>query len=156
MSADNEILARCMELAYESMSRGDLPFGAVVTYNGHIIAEAHNTGKTDITGHAEVNALRKVIEHMTDVDITTCTLYSNFEPCAMCSYLIRDYGIQRVVFSVASPHLGGTSKWPILRDNIRPEFTMKHIAEAPEITHSNFNEECSELFDSLNWKMHRK
>ena len=51
-----------------------------------------------------------------------CTLYTNIEPCAMCSYCIRESWVGRVVYALGSPVMGGLSKWNILRDqeNVRP------------------------------------
>ena len=45
-----------------------------------------------------------------------CTLYSNVEPCAMCSYCIRETRIRKVVYAIRSPIMGGHSKWRILQD----------------------------------------
>ncbi len=44
------------------------------------------------------------------------TLYSNVEPCAMCSYCIRETRIGRVVYAIRSPIMGGYSKWKLLQD----------------------------------------
>ena len=35
----------------------------------------------------------------------------------MCSFMIREYRIKKVVFSVLSPLMGGYSKWKILQDD---------------------------------------
>lgn len=153
---DRKYIKHCLDLADKSMKSGDLPFGALVVYNGSILVEATNTGLRELTGHAEVNALKIVVEQMPDIDISECTLYTNFEPCAMCSYVIRDFGVKRVVFSAYSPHLGGYSKWPILQDEIRPEFTSRGGTKPPEVIGGVLEEQCNELFDSLHWLMHRK
>ncbi len=156
MNNDKKYISRCIELASESLKSGDLPFGALITCDEKIIAESGNTGLTDITGHAEINVMRKVIEGMPNIDITNCTLYTNFEPCAMCSYVIRDYGLKRVVFAVFSPHLGGHSKWNILHEPIKPEFTSKKATKTPEVRGGVLESECAEIFDGLKWKMHHR
>lgn len=48
-------------------------------------------------------------------DLSACTLYTIVEPCAMCSFAIRETRIGRVVFSIKSPMMGGLSKWNVLR-----------------------------------------
>ena len=154
MKQDEKYISRCIQLGLQSLESGDLPFGALITCDGEVIAESCNTGKKDITGHAEINVMRKVIEGMPDINIAECTLYTNFEPCAMCSFMIRDYGIKRVVFSVFSPYLGGHSKWNILHEPIRPEFTSNGSDRVPEVRGGVLEKECSEIFDGLNWKMH--
>jgi len=154
MSDDKQFIRRCNELALESYKNGDLPFGALITKDDKILAEGYNTGLVDITGHAEINVLRKVIQDMPEIDITKCTLYTNFEPCAMCSYIIRDYGVSKVVYSVASPHLGGHSKWGVLTDYIQPKFTSRKNLKPPEIISGVLEAECSRIFDKLGWEMH--
>ncbi len=154
MEVHEKFIAQCNKLALESYSNGDLPFGALITQNDMIIVQAHNTVLCDLTGHAEINAIKKVIREFPDVNLSECTLYSNFEPCAMCAYMIRDYDLARVVYAVASPHLGGHSRWKILTDPIRPKFTYRESSQVPEIIAGVLEKECSRIFDELGWEMH--
>jgi len=147
-------LEQCNVLARESHQAGDLPFGALLEKNGEIVATGHNTGLVDITGHAEVNAIRDFLERHNVKDLRECTLYTNFEPCAMCSFIIRDYGLKRVVFSVPSPYLGGSSRWTILADAVPEPFTSQGREYGPEIIGGILQEVSQEIFDKLGWKMH--
>ena len=103
MNLDEKYIRRCIELATESHKKGDHFFGALITHKDKIIVESLNTGKTDITGHAEVSAMKQLRKKFPEIPFSECTLYSSFEPCAMCSFLIRDTGIGKVVFSARSP-----------------------------------------------------
>ncbi len=49
-------------------------------------------------------------------DFSQYTTYSNFEPCAMCSFSIRELKFKRVVFALPSPNMGGYTRWDILQD----------------------------------------
>ncbi len=150
-------MRRCIVLAEESQQGGDLPFGALVVLDGNVIAEAKNTAVTlrDITGHAEANVLREVFQKFPTVDFSRCTLYSNFEPCAMCSFLIRDIGIGTVVYGAKSPHLGGHSRWDILsQTSLRSEFTTSALSTPPLIIGGMCKDEIDATFDRLAWKMH--
>ncbi len=154
---DEKFIKECIDLSQKSYENSDLPFGAVIVYDEKIIAEGLNTGLTDITGHAEINAIKKVLKKYPDIDWTKCTLYSNFEPCAMCSFVIRDIGIGRIVFSSPSPHLGGFSKWDILTNkNLNSEFTTKQNSTPPKITKGILRKEAEKIFNKLQWKMHKK
>ncbi len=144
----------CMDLASESLASGDLPFGSVLVQDGVVVAQGLNTGLVDITGHAEINAVKDFLSRKQKKELRECTLYTNFEPCVMCSFIIRDYGIKRVVFSVASPHLGGHTRWNILSAGISEPFTSQGIKDGPEIIGGVLAEEGSVLFDNLSWKMH--
>ena len=102
---DEKFIRRTIELANQSLSEGDYPFGAALVIDGVIAAEGKNTAKRgDITGHAEINAIKMALAANKDLDLSNCTLYSNFEPCPMCSFAIRDYEIGRVVYSMPSPY----------------------------------------------------
>ncbi len=154
---DEQMIKRCLELAKESRAEGDFPFGAVVTKGREIVAEAKNCGLKDVSGHAEINALRKVAQNVTKGSLSEYTLYSNFEPCAMCSFAMRDVGIGRVVFSAYSPHLGGYSKWNILKNkDIRPEFTSRRSPNPPEVVGGILEKESKKIFDDLDWVIHKK
>lgn len=156
MNADEFLMHRCIELAQESLRIGDLPFGALLTRGGDVVAEAVNTGLKDITGHAEINVIKKALENDPEIDFSQCSLYTNFEPCAMCSFVIRDYGIGRVVFGAPSPHLGGFSKWDILKNSPLPaEFTSRAYASPPEIVPCVLSDEARAIFDRLDWRMHK-
>lgn len=43
-------------------------------------------------------------------DLSGCLLYTNAEPCILCSYAIRHYKIDTVVFSNYVGELGGTKQ----------------------------------------------
>lgn len=103
-------------LSKMSVARGDAPFGSVVTKNGRAVSEASNDKNTRINHHAEILALNKAADILGTTDLTGCTLYTNCEPCPMCAFMIREHKISRVVFALASPFMGGFSKWNILTD----------------------------------------
>ena len=69
-----------------------------------------------MTRHAEVIALSGAQRAVSREQLRRCTLYTNVEPCAMCSYCIREAWVGRVVYAIGSPVMGGLSKWNILRD----------------------------------------
>jgi len=150
-------IKRCFELAQKSVELGDHPFGALITdSDGEIIAEGINSGKNDVTGHAEVNAIKSMIAVDLDKkDYSGYTLYTNFEPCAMCSFVIRDVGIGRVVFSARSPFWGGLSRWDILKsEDIRPEFTTFGSSAVPEVIPGVLSDVANKNFSDLGWLMH--
>jgi tRNA(Arg) A34 adenosine deaminase TadA len=103
---DRRLLLRAIELARLAREHGNHPFGAlVVAGDGSIVAEAENTvGSDGPTGHAELNAVRAVV----DVDAATragATIYSSTEPCAMCAGSIYWAGIGRVVYALGEDAL---------------------------------------------------
>lgn len=85
---------------------------------GKIVAESTNrvASEQDVTRHAEVVAISQAQKVLGSVSLADCVLYSTFEPCAYCSYAIRESRIGRVVFALYAPFTGGHSKWNVLTD----------------------------------------
>ena len=112
------MMERCIELSRTAIGEGEYPFGSVVALGGRIVAEAINRTKrdNDVSRHAEVIALAQAQKLLSPGELAQATIYSNVEPCAMCSYCIREAWIGRVVYALRSPVMGGLSKWNILRD----------------------------------------
>ncbi|MBC7435732.1 MAG: nucleoside deaminase [Bdellovibrionales bacterium] len=101
--SDAHYLQMAIGWARMARERGDRPFGAViVSHEGRVLAEACcNTSESgDCTGHAELNAVRKVSPHISREVLTTATLYSSVEPCMMCAGAIFWSSIGRVVYGM--------------------------------------------------------
>jgi len=86
---------------------GDVPFGAVVVYEGQVIAAAHNSEhlETDITSHAETKAISAACHALGRRDLSGCTLYSSNEPCLMCATAAFYGCIPRIVYAVSRDDL---------------------------------------------------
>jgi tRNA(adenine34) deaminase len=114
---DLAMMARCIALSRQAISEGEFPFACVICKDGDILAETTNRVRRegDVTRHAEMIAMSEAQKKL-GKKLSGCTLYTNVEPCAMCSYCIRETRIKRVVYSIPSPMMGGVSKWQILND----------------------------------------
>jgi tRNA(adenine34) deaminase len=105
---DLESLRGSIEVARQAREHGNHPFGALlVDEAGGILERAENTVITgrDITEHAEMNLIRMAVQTLAPESLERCTLYSNAEPCPMCSGAIFWSGIGRVVFALSAPNL---------------------------------------------------
>lgn len=133
-AADHALMARAIALSREGAAAGEYPFGAVVARNGEVVAEAvnHSVRTRDVSRHAEVLALAEA-RRLLGPRLADCTLYSSVEPCAMCSFCIRENGIGRVVFALGSPFMGGLSKWNVLRDRGLSDAMPQVFGAPPEV-----------------------
>ncbi|MFT7879099.1 MAG: nucleoside deaminase [Sulfurimonas sp.] len=150
-----KFIRRCIELAQEALDEGDNPFGAVVVKENKIIAEARNSAMhTDITDHAEIIAMRRAKKALGSPDLSGCTLYSNCEPCPMCSFMMREQKIKEVVFALTTPHMGGYTRWDILQDQVlaryEPVFTTP-----PNVITGILEKEAAEQFEKVGWTIHK-
>jgi guanine deaminase len=98
---DRTFLKHAVRIAGDGIARGSGPFGAVITKDGKIIAEAANMVviSGDPTAHAEVLAIRKASEILKTHDISGCVIYTSCEPCPMCLGAIYWAGIKKVVYA---------------------------------------------------------
>src|SRR5258708_6877548 len=77
-------LRRANDVARRAMGLGSHPFGAVLIGADHerVLLEQGNISTVE---HAESTLARAAATNFPSEFLWTCTLYTNFEPCAMCS-----------------------------------------------------------------------
>lgn len=106
---DTQFLRQAIALACIARARGNHPFGAVIVgADGRVLAQAYctTTESGDATGHAEMNALRRLSSpHATRETRAQATLYASAEPCAMCAGAIFWSGIGRIVYGIDTVRL---------------------------------------------------
>ncbi|RAI37906.1 nucleoside deaminase [Rhodoplanes roseus] len=114
---DDRMMRRAIALGAGG-GRRELPFACVICRDDEVVAEATNAVRReqDVTRHAEIVAMAQARRALGRRSLSGCTLYTTVEPCAMCSFAIRESRIGRVVYGLRSPKMGGHSKWNILDD----------------------------------------
>lgn len=158
-TTDRAMMMRCIELSNMATGEGEYPFGTVIALDGRIAAEATNRTMRDcdVSRHAEVIALSAARKALTQDEMSRATLYSNVEPCAMCSYCIREAWVGRVVYALGSPIMGGASKWTILQDQDLSN-RIPIFGPAPEIVSGFLQREAQQVWRAwspLAWEMMR-
>jgi len=105
---DLEAMEAALAEARLAAEAGEVPIGAVVVYNGGIIARGQNSviRLNDPTAHAEVLALRETARMIGNYRISGCTLYVTLEPCAMCAGALIHARIDRLVYAAFDPKAG--------------------------------------------------
>lgn len=104
-------MRRALDLAGEAARNGEVPVGAVVTFEGRIIAEAANRMRhsNDPTAHAEIVAIRSAAEALATPRLDGCTLWVTLEPCAMCAAATALARMKKLVFAADDPKGGGVT-----------------------------------------------
>ena len=84
---DEFYMRRALEEAHAALEEGEIPIGAVIVCRDRIIARAHNMTETltDVTAHAEMQAITMAANQLGGKYLTECTLYVTVEPCVMCA-----------------------------------------------------------------------
>ena len=145
---DDKYMTRAIELSRKSFERLDMPIGCVIVHKNEIVAESENYALTnkDFTQHAEVLTMLQTTKKLNSTNLSECTLYTTMEPCPMCSLLIREYRISRVVFALYSTDMGGYSKYPILTDVSLSQKYPKHFGDVPEIKKGFLEDEAAKIW----------
>lgn len=84
---DPELLMQmAIDTCREGLAKGQSPFGCAIAIGDRVIARSHNTVvlTTDITAHAEVNAIRAGCTEIDDIFLTDAIVATTCEPCPMC------------------------------------------------------------------------
>jgi tRNA(Arg) A34 adenosine deaminase TadA len=107
-------MRRALDLAAVAAAAGEVPVGAVITFEGDIIAEARNAmrGTLDPTAHAEMVAIRHAAMRIGQPRLDGCTLWVSLEPCAMCAAAIGLARIAELRFAAEDPKGGGVIHGP--------------------------------------------
>ena len=108
MSKELFFMQRALEQAKKAEREGEVPVGAVLTFEDEIIAEAHNTpiSINDPSGHAEVNVMRKGAQILNNYRLENTSLYVTLEPCMMCCGLLIHARVENLIFSATDPKSG--------------------------------------------------
>jgi tRNA(adenine34) deaminase len=126
---------------------GEVPIGAVVVFNGAIIARGENRvlRNLDPTAHAEIVALRAAASAIGNYRLSGCTLYVTLEPCAMCAGAMIHARIDRLVYAASDPKAGACGSVLVVLNhpqlNHQMEVEQGILAdEAAELLRSFFRE----------------
>jgi tRNA(adenine34) deaminase len=105
---DYQAMEAALTQARLAAEGGDVPIGAVVVYQGMIIARAQNCviRHVDPTAHAEIIAMRTAAKALSNYRLGGCTLYVTLEPCAMCAGAMIHARLDRLVYAAPDPKAG--------------------------------------------------
>jgi len=105
---DIQFMKAALEEARKAYDKDEVPVGAVIVYEGMIIARAYNLTETlnDVTAHAEMQAFTSAADYLGGKYLDKCTLYVTLEPCQMCAGASYWTQIGRIVYGADDPHRG--------------------------------------------------
>ncbi len=81
-----ELMRLAIDKVREGLAAGQSPFGCAIAMAGRVLAVEHNLVRltTDITAHAEINALRSACRAASDIHLEGAVVATTCEPCPMC------------------------------------------------------------------------
>lgn len=112
MFTDEYFMKIALQQAKEALEKDEVPVGAIIVSNSKILAKAHNLTETltDVTAHAEMQAITAASNYLGGKYLLNCTLYVTLEPCTMCAGALYWSQISRVVVGARDEKRGFISK----------------------------------------------
>jgi len=107
-NSDEFFMKQALFEAEKALARDEVPIGAVIVCQNRIIARGHNLTETltDVTAHAEMQAITAAAQFLGGKYLTDCTLYVTVEPCVMCAGAIAWAQVSKVVFGATDEKRG--------------------------------------------------
>lgn len=129
--------------AKKAFLKEEVPVGAVIVKDNKIIARAHNLKETneDITGHAEILALKGASNKLKNWRLSGCDMYVTLEPCPMCASAIVQSRIRRLYIGTFDPNLGACGSVINITQNENLNYYVDVVWE--------YNEECSKILTNF-------
>lgn len=121
--------------ARKAFDEDEIPVGAVIVCRGTIIARTHNLTErlTDVTAHAEMQAITAAASELGGKYLDECTLYVTVEPCIMCAGALGWSQLGRLVFGVRDERRG------------YQRFAPEALHPRTEVVQGVLEEECVQL-----------
>lgn len=140
IASDQQWMREALACAEQAQALDEVPVGAVVVLNNHVIARGFNQpiSHHDPTAHAEIVALRAAAQVIGNYRLLDTTLYITLEPCAMCAGAIIHARVKRVVFGAIDTRGGAVQS--ILRLFDAPQLNHRVVYEGGVL-----EKECGDL-----------
>lgn len=129
----DKFMKRAVDLAIENVEEGGQPFGAVIVKDNRIVAEGVNElhKHYDISGHAELLAIRQIQRELQTDDLSGYTMYASGEPCEMCLTAMYFIGIRDIYYCASFEEMleSGFAREEVMtyEDLKNLERSMKHM-----------------------------
>lgn len=139
MADDIFYMKAALAEAKKAYEEDEVPVGAIIVCKDRIIARAHNLTErlTDVTAHAEMQAITSAQEALGGKYLNECTLYVTVEPCIMCAGAIGWSQMGRVVFGASDEKRG------------YQRFAPQALHPRTGVTSGIMEEECATLMKSF-------
>ncbi len=137
---DRIFMNQALEEAKKAALLGEVPIGAVLVYEGEIIARAHNLRETtqNATTHAELMVIQEACKKLGSWRLEQTTLYVTLEPCPMCAGAILQSRVPRVVYGARDIKAGCVDSLYHLLNDAR----FNHDCD---VTEGILAEECGQI-----------
>lgn len=123
---DERFMAEALKQAWKAFQAGEVPVGAVLVKEGHVIARGYNQVEMlkDATAHAEMLCITVGEAAVDNWRLAGTTLYCTIEPCSMCAGAMLLSRVPRLVWGAPDIRHGANGSWVDLFANPHPTHAM--------------------------------
>ncbi len=149
----SELMRLAIEKCRHGLALGQSPFGCAIARDGEILSCSHNTVvlTTDITAHAEVNAIREACHQIGEIFLDGAIVATTCEPCPMCMAALHWARVETVYYgaTIADADTAGFNELQL------PAAELLRLGGSKlKLVPKVLPEECKELF--AEWKANPK
>lgn len=144
-----KLMLLAIEKCREGIAKGQSPFGCAIANGDDLISVAHNTVvlTTDITAHAEVNAIRVGCQNTGSIFLEDTIVATTCEPCPMCMAALHWARVRTVYYgaTIQDAEQGGFNELTLPASEI-----LRLGGSEVELVGPILQAECKQLF--VDWK----
>lgn len=150
-----DLMRLAIDKCREGLAVGQSPFGCAIARDGKLLSCSHNTVvmTTDITAHAEVNAVREACREIGDILLEGAIVATTCEPCPMCMAALHWARVDTVYFgaTIADADTAGFNELQL------PAAELLRLGGSHlKLVSGVLSEECKRLFSEWNANPNRK
>ncbi len=139
-----DFMQEALKEARKAAEEGEVPVGAVIVHDGHVIARGRNQRErlNDPTAHAEMIAITAAAESLGSWRLEDTACYVTLEPCLMCAGALLQARVPTLVYGATDPKAGACG-------------TLYNLHEDPRLNHQMnlvsgvLAKECGEILSEF-------
>lgn len=150
LTREEKFMRAAIKIARKGLAEGEVPIGAVVVYQGKVIARGYNRrAKLQLaSAHAEMMAIDKACKKFHSWRLPEgCELYVTLEPCPMCMGASLNARVDKIYFGAYE------QKGRSLTDALAEANLLNHTTQ---VIGGVLQEECSALLSGFFIAMRQK
>ena len=145
MISPEELMKIAVDVCRAGLAKGQSPFGCAIAQGDRVIARNHNTVvlTTDITAHAEVNAIRAANKEIENIFLEGAIVATTCEPCPMCMAALHWARVDTVYYgaTIADAEMAGFNELQFPAAEL-----LRQGGSKLKLVGQTLQDECKKLF----------
>ena len=116
---DKYFMNLAIKEANKAYELNEIPVGTILVIDNNIVVKSHNQRDSSniVTKHAEIIAIEKANKKINNWRLNNAILYTTLEPCNMCSEVIKEARIKKVVYGAKNKNTSSKKEYYQINDD---------------------------------------